>query len=176
RGWEVTMRAWRLPLILISAALALALAACGQRGGKSGQGMAARTYSASADVDGARLLAADNEPGNWMSYGRTYSEQRFSPLDKINDKNAGQLSLAWYYDLDTHRGQEGTPLVIDGVMYVSTAWSKVKALDARTGALLWAYDPKVDGAWGPKACCDVVNRGLAAWKGKIYIGTLDGRL
>jgi alcohol dehydrogenase (cytochrome c)/quinohemoprotein ethanol dehydrogenase len=129
-----------------------------------------------ADVDGARILAADKEPGNWMSYGRTYDEQRYSPLDKIDADNAGQLGLAWSYDLDTKRGQEATPIVVDGVMYVSTAWSKVKALDARTGKLLWAFDPKVDPSWGPKACCDVVNRGVAVWKGKVYVGALDGRL
>src|SRR5690242_16995753 len=69
-----------------------------------------------AQVDGARLLAADNDPGNWMSYSRTYSEQRFSPLVQINAGNAGNLKLPWYYDLDTSRGQEATPLVIDGVM------------------------------------------------------------
>ena len=129
-----------------------------------------------ADVDGARLLAADSEPGNWMTYGRTYNEQRYSPLGQVTVQNADQLGLTWSYDLDTARGQEATPIVVDGVMYVSTAWSKVKALDAKTGALLWAYDPKVDGSWGPKACCDVVNRGVAVWKGKVFVGTLDGRL
>ncbi|MEO6338928.1 MAG: PQQ-dependent dehydrogenase, methanol/ethanol family [Caulobacteraceae bacterium] len=129
-----------------------------------------------ANVDGARIIAADKEPGNWMSYGRTYDEQRFSPLDKISDANVGQLGLAWSYDLDTNRGQEATPLIVDGVMYVSTAWSKVKALDAATGKLIWAYDPKVPGETGVRACCDVVNRGVAVWKGKVFVGTLDGRL
>jgi alcohol dehydrogenase (cytochrome c)/quinohemoprotein ethanol dehydrogenase len=109
-------------------------------------------------------------------YGRTYSEQRFSPLQQIDVNNVGELSLAWYYDLDTHRGQESTPLVIDGVMYFTTAWSKAVALDAATGKLLWSYDPKVPPAWGVNACCDVVNRGLAAWKGRLFLGTLDGRL
>jgi alcohol dehydrogenase (cytochrome c)/quinohemoprotein ethanol dehydrogenase len=84
--------------------------------------------------------------------------------------------LAWYFDLDTHRGQEATPLIVDGVMYFSTAWSKVFALNAATGTRLWSYDPKVPRAWGANACCDVVNRGVAVWQGKIYIGTLDGRL
>jgi PQQ-dependent dehydrogenase (methanol/ethanol family) len=129
-----------------------------------------------ADVNGQRIINADSEPGNWMSYGRTYNEQRFSPLDKINDTNANQLGLAWYFDLDTHRGQEATPIVVDGVMYVSTAWSKVKALDAKTGKPLWEYDPKVPGEFGIKACCDVVNRGVAVWSGKVYVGTIDGRL
>jgi quinohemoprotein ethanol dehydrogenase len=169
------MRSFRIPLML--AGIALALAACGPNPSTpGGQGLSAKTYSGPADVDGQRILNADAEPGNWMSYGRTYNEQRFSPLDQVNDKTVGKLGLAWYYDLDSTRGQEATPIVVDGVMYVSTAWSKVKALDARTGALLWAYDPKVPGEFAVKACCDVVNRGVAAWKGRIYVGTLDGRL
>jgi alcohol dehydrogenase (cytochrome c)/quinohemoprotein ethanol dehydrogenase len=129
-----------------------------------------------ADVDGARLTNADREPGNWMTHGRTYSEQRYSPLKQVNDGNAAQLGLAWYYDLDTHRGQESTPLVVDGVMYFTTAWSKVVAVNAATGALLWSYDPKVPPETGVNACCDVVNRGVAAWKSKLFLGTLDGRL
>src|SRR2546430_4858827 len=78
--------------------------------------------------------------------------------------------------MDTGRGQEATPLVSDGVMYVSTAWSMVKAYDAKTGALLWSYDPAVPRALGVRGCCDVVNRGVAAWKGKIFVGPFDGRL
>jgi len=128
------------------------------------------------DVDGTRIMHADQEPGNWMSHGRTYDEQRFSPLKQINADNASQLGLAWYDDLDTKRGQEATPIVVDGVMYITSAWSKVKALDAATGKLIWAYDPKVPGEWGIHACCDVVNRGVAVWKDKVYVGTLDGRL
>jgi quinohemoprotein ethanol dehydrogenase len=129
-----------------------------------------------ADVNGARIIAADGEPGNWLVHGRTYSEQRFSPLKQINDQNIPQLRLAWFYDLDTNRGQEATPVVVDGVMYFTSAWSKVFALNAVTGALLWSYDPKVPGEWGVNACCDVVNRGAAVWNGKVFVGTLDGRL
>ena len=129
-----------------------------------------------AQVFAERLRNADLEPGSWMSYGRTYSEQHFSPLKQINDHNVSQLKLAWYYDLDTNRGQEAIPLVIDGVMYFTTAWSKVLALNAATGKLLWSYDPHVPGEWAINACCDVVNRGAAAWHGKIFFGTLDGRL
>ena len=129
-----------------------------------------------AQVDGARIIAADSEPGNWMSYGRSYDEQRFSPLKAINDSNAGRLGLAWHVDLDTDRGQEATPIVVDGIMYVTTAWSKVKALDAATGRELWSYDPEVPGETGAKGCCDVVNRGVAVWKGRVYFGSFDGRL
>src|ERR1700675_429683 len=127
-------------------------------------------------VDAARMNSADRDAANWLSYGRTYSEQRFSPLTKITSDNAKQLGLAWFADLDTNRGQEATPLVIDGVMYVSTAWSMVKAYDAATGKLLWSYDPEVPRELGIEGCCDVVNRGVAAWNGKIYIGTFDARL
>jgi quinohemoprotein ethanol dehydrogenase len=130
-----------------------------------------------ADVSLARLLAADTEPGNWLSNGRTYDEQRFSPLKEIDAGNVKQLGLTWAYELDAaHRGQESTPLVIDGVMYVTSAWSKVFALDAKTGAQLWVFDPKVPGQVAVNACCDVVNRGVAAWRGRLYLGTLDGRL
>jgi quinohemoprotein ethanol dehydrogenase len=129
-----------------------------------------------ASVDGDRIDNADREPGNWMSHGRTYGEQRFSPLQSINDKNITQIGLAWSYDLDTRRGQEATPLVIDGWMYFTTAWSKVVSLDAASGARRWEYDPKVPPEWAVNACCDVVNRGVAAWNGKVFVGTLDGRL
>ena len=129
-----------------------------------------------AQVDGARLRAADAEPGNWMSVGRTWDEQRFSPLRGIDTANVGRLGLAWYADLDTYRGVEGTPLVVDGVLYNTTPWNITSAYDAATGKRLWTYDPKVPPQFGRKACCDIVSRGLAAWKGKILIATLDGRL
>jgi len=129
-----------------------------------------------ADVSESRISDADREPGNWMTYGRSYNEQHFSPLSEINDHNVSQLGLAWYYNLDTNRGQEATPIVVDGAMYFTTAWSKVLALNAVTGRLLWSYDPKVPGNWAVNACCDVVNRGVAAWNGRIFFGTLDGRL
>ncbi|SFF89773.1 alcohol dehydrogenase (cytochrome c)/quinohemoprotein ethanol dehydrogenase [Novosphingobium sp. CF614] len=125
-------------------------------------------------VNAVRIVAAD--PGEWLSYGRTYDEQRFSPLDAINQDNVSRLGLAWYADLDTARGQEATPLVIDGKIYVTTAWSKAKAYEAVSGKLLWEFDPKVPGETAVKACCDVVNRGMAAWGDKLFFGTLDGRL
>jgi PQQ-dependent dehydrogenase (methanol/ethanol family) len=139
-------------------------------------GSAGPATFAGASVDGARQLAADTEPGTWMSAGRTYSEQRYSPLTGINKTNIKDLSLAWYGDVDTERGQESTPVVVDGALYVTTAWSKLFAYDAKTGRKLWNYDPKVDPSFGQVACCDVVNRGVAAFKGRIYLGALDGRL
>jgi quinohemoprotein ethanol dehydrogenase len=135
-----------------------------------------KTAEPVAVVDAARLVNADQDTGNWLTVGRTYSEQRYSPLDKINTESVKQLSLAWSLDLDTARGQEATPLVVDGVMYSSSAWSKVQAIDPATGKLLWQYDPKVPQERGVMVCCDVVNRGVAFWKGRVYVGTIDGRL
>lgn len=129
-----------------------------------------------ARVDGQRVLNASSEPGQWLTYGNTYDEQRFSRLSEINAGNVKQLGLAWFADYDTNLQQTGTPLFIDGVLYVSTAWSKVYAFDARTGKQLWQFDPKVPGEWAAKVCCGLVNRGIGAWNGKIYVGTLDARL
>jgi PQQ-dependent dehydrogenase (methanol/ethanol family) len=145
------------------AVVALVLAACTQAAGPG-------------QVDQARLLAADSDTDNWLAYGRTYAEQRFSPLDQVNAANVGTLGLAFAVPLDTDRGQEATPIVVDGVMYFSTAWSHVWAVRADTGAVLWTYDPRNIGARGAAACCDVVNRGVAVWQGKVYVGTIDGRL
>jgi quinohemoprotein ethanol dehydrogenase len=129
-----------------------------------------------AAVTKERILNADGEPGNWLSHGRTYSEQRYSPLSQITDQNVDQLGLAWHFDLGDTRGIEATPIVVDGVMYVTGGWSKVFALDAVTGEQIWAYDPGVDKAYFINLCCDAVNRGVAAWEGKIITGVLDGRL
>ncbi|MEN0074914.1 MAG: PQQ-dependent dehydrogenase, methanol/ethanol family [Paracraurococcus sp.] len=137
---------------------------------------AAQQSAPAARLDDARLRNAAADPANWPTIGGTYDEQRYSPLDQINTDTIKDLKLAWYGDFDTSRGQEATPLVIDGVLYTSTAWSKVYAYDARTGQRLWVFDPEVPGAKGQDACCDVVNRGLAAFNGKIYVGALDGRL
>ncbi|RZA22954.1 MAG: PQQ-dependent dehydrogenase, methanol/ethanol family, partial [Proteobacteria bacterium] len=150
-----------------AAAALFALAACGQF---------PQEEAGNGRIDEARLLAAEQDPDNWLSHGRTYAEQRFSPLEDVNEGNVGQLGLAWATELDTNRGQEATPIVVDGVMYISTAWSKVKALNAATGQILWEYDPKNIGAKAVHACCDVVNRGVAVWDGKVFVGTIDGRL
>ena len=125
-------------------------------------------------VDAARIWAADAK--DWLTYGRTYDEQRFSPLSQINPQSVGKLGVAWWASFDTSRGQEATPLEADGVLYTTTAWSKVFAFDAKTGKRLWAFDPQVPGEKGFNACCDVVNRGVALWKGRVYVGTIDGRL
>ena len=127
-------------------------------------------------VDTVRIGNAAREPQNWLTHGGTYDEQRYSRLAEVRVDNVKNLGLAWSHDLDTTRGQEGTPLVVDGVMYATTAWSKVVAVDAATGRSLWSFDPQVPGAVGINACCDVVNRGAAFYAGRVYVGTLDGRL
>jgi PQQ-dependent dehydrogenase (methanol/ethanol family) len=158
----------------VPAVAALTLAAC--QGPAPELAPTPRPAVGPAQVDGQRIAAADNEPGNWLTHGRTYSEQRFSPLESISADNVSRLGLAWYYDLPTRRGIEATPLVVDGVMYTTGSWSMVYALNAETGALLWTYDPQLPRVVGSKACCDAVNRGAAVWNGRVYVGLLDGRL
>ena len=123
-----------------------------------------------------RLADAAAEPGNWMSHGNTWREQRFSPLTAINDSNVDQLGISWFFETPFTNGLQGTPLVVDGVMYASAEWSVVYALDARTGEMLWKYDPRVPRETAYKYCCGAVNRGVAVWQDKVYVGTLDGRL
>jgi PQQ-dependent dehydrogenase (methanol/ethanol family) len=124
----------------------------------------------------ARLLGAASEPGNWLTPGGTYAEQRFSMLSAVDESNVADLGLAWSFDLETERGVEATPIVADGVMYVSAPFSVVHALDAATGALRWTFDPNMDRSWSRNVCCGFVNRGVALYGDKIYVGTLDGRL
>ena len=172
---------------LLAAAL-MSLAACG---GQSGEQGSAPDTSAStspsdttttpatnpgADVNAARILAARSTPEDWLSYGGTYDEQRHSGLSAVSTDTVTDLGVAWTYDLATARGVEATPIVVDGVMYVTSAWSVVYALDAKTGDELWVFDPDVPRERGVHACCDVVNRGVAIWEGKVFVGTIDGRL
>jgi PQQ-dependent dehydrogenase (methanol/ethanol family) len=112
----------------------------------------------------------------WPVHGGTDLEQRFSPLDQVNVDTVGKLGLAWSFEFDSNRGQEATPIVTGGALYVSTAWSRVYALDAGTGRELWRFDPQVAGREGFDACCDVVSRGVAVAHGRVYLAALDGRL
>jgi quinohemoprotein ethanol dehydrogenase len=113
---------------------------------------------------------------DWPLYGGTTDEQRFSPLTQINDQNIAQLGLKWSRELGTTRGLEATPIVSGGVIYTTGEWSTAYALDARDGKILWTFDPKVDRGRARTICCDAVNRGVALYHGKVYLGTLDGRL
>ena len=138
--------------------------------------LAARAAHAETVVDD-RTIGDESQGANWLSYGRTYSEQRFSPLVQIDTTNAGKLGLAWALDLPTDRSLLSTPLVVDGVLYFTGTFSVTRAVDARTGKLLWEYDPKTiehSGDrlrifWGS-------SRGVAYWKGTLVIATNDGRL
>ncbi len=131
------------------------------------------------NVDDARIIAApETEPGSWLAYGQTYKEQRFSQLTQINRDNVDQLGLAWSKQIgDANMRMQGTPIVVDRVMYATNGWSVVYALDAATGAQIWRYDPEVDRSSIRLACCGPAhNRGVAVYKGKVYVGTFDGRL
>ena len=156
--------------------LSVLMAAAAAAAGAATLGTASARAAGPADVTAQRLLHSDSEPAQWLTYGGDYQEQRYSGLAQINRDNVKQLGLAWYADYDTNLAQYGTPLYIDGVIYESTAWTKVYAFDAASGRKLWEYDPKTPGQWAVNVCCGIVNRGIAAWHGKIYVGTLDGRL
>jgi glucose dehydrogenase len=128
-------------------------------------------------VDEKILNNTNNDSRSWLTHGLNYNENRFSQLTKINQNNVKDLALSWSYDLDQMKGVEATPIIANGVMYVTgSSWSMVYALDAITGKKIWQYDPEVPSATLEKACCDAVNRGVAIFEDKIYFGSLDGRL
>ena len=137
----------------------------------------ARTHQG-GDVGGRRRLDRANTATSkdWPTIGLDYAETRFSKLNQITTDNVKKLGLEWTYPLESSRGVEATPVVVDGIMYVTASWSVVHAIDARTGKRIWTYDPGIDKEKGYKGCCDVVNRGVALWKGKVFVGAYDGRL
>ncbi len=127
-------------------------------------------------VDDA-ALANDADGENWLAYGRTYSEQRYSPLDQINAGNVQKLGLAWHMDLPKDRSLLGTPLVVDGVMYFEGSFNYIYAVNAKTGETIWTFDPKViEHAGDRMRVMWDTSRGLAYWKGRVYAATIDGRL
>ena len=127
-------------------------------------------------IDDERIKNAGSEPGNWLAYGRDYNEQRFSPLTQVNRETVSRLAPTWVDDLNSVYAQEATPIVVDGTLFVSTAFSIVHAYDAVTGERKWTYDPQVPREFLRKACCGPVNRGVAVYRGNVYVGSLDGRL
>jgi quinohemoprotein ethanol dehydrogenase len=122
------------------------------------------------------IVTAPAAGEDWPVHGGTENGQRFSPIDQINEKTISRLGLAWSQELGTTRGLEATPLVESGVIYTTGSWSVVFAFDAKTGRSKWTYDPKVPRDRAYFMCCDVVNRGVALHNGKVYVGTIDGRL
>lgn len=141
-----------------------------------GSGAADLAREAADRIDDQALRNADKRPGDWLSYGRNYAEDRYSPLTKIGPANVAELGLAWSLELTSSRGIQATPLVVDGIMYFTGPWSVVYAVDARKGEILWQFDPAVPRSRAADFCCGVVNRGVALYKGAVYVGTLDGRL
>jgi len=128
-------------------------------------------------VNDARILAEKNTGNNWLVNGRMNDSTHFSPLQQINDKNVANLGLAWYLDIEGGMGVVSEPLVVDGVIYFSAPLSKVFAVDAASGKLLWKFDPEVrlnlslNGSYSART-----NGGVAVWNGKVYVGTGDCRL
>src|SRR4029077_16518518 len=123
----------------------------------------------SSNFSSSTTVAGDS--ADWSMHGRSYDEQRFSPLKQINAKNVGKLGLVWRYEFGTNRGLEATPLGVNGVIYTTADWSVGYAMDARTGQVLWTFDPQVPRSRARMICCDVVNRGVALYNGKVYVGT-----
>lgn len=132
------------------------------------------SFSVAQTAESAEKTNADML--EWRLHGNNYYEQRYSPLSDINNINVANLGLAWYYDLPESRGQEATPLMIDGVIYTTSAWNHVHALAATTGEVLWEFDPNVPKSTVVKGCCGAVTRGLAFADGTVFQATLDGRL
>jgi quinohemoprotein ethanol dehydrogenase len=164
-----------LPLTLAAVtSLALTSAALAQTSASKGSN--AHIAAATKRVDDAFISANAGKSSDWPSHGLDYAETRFSRLDQINTSNAKKLGLVWSYNLESTRGIEATPLVVDGIMYVSASWSIVHAINVRNGKRLWTFDPKVPREGGYKGCCDVVNRGVALYQGKVFVASHDGRL
>ena len=121
-----------------------------------------------------RILRADEEPGNWLTYNRTYSSQHHSPLDQINRENVADLELKWVFQARSLHKFEMTPLVVDDVVYVVQMPNDVVALDAVTGRKFWQYTHAMEGE--VNVCCGRINRGLAILGDTLYMGTIDGKL
>jgi len=136
----------------------------------------ARIKAATGAVDGAFIKGNTASSNDWPTIGLDYAETRFSRLSQITSDNVRGLGLVWSYNLESSRGVEATPVVVDGIMYQTASWSVVHAIDARSGKKIWTFDPGVNREQGYKGCCDVVNRGVALWKGKVFVAAYDGRL
>src|SRR5215813_12064873 len=156
--------------------LLAALLAAAPAGAEEAKATPEHIKAVTGKIDGAAIKANMATSKDWPTIGADYAETRYSKLNLINESNVKDLGLVWTYNLESTRGVESTPLVVDGIMYVTASWSVVHALDARTGKRLWSFDPKVPRSFGEKACCDVVNRGVALYKGRVYVGAFDGRL
>jgi quinohemoprotein ethanol dehydrogenase len=138
--------------------------------------LAAAASGDAGNVDLNRLRAAEREPQNWFTGGRDAGGTYYSPLAQIDADSVKRLGFAWSYGLTTNRAQEATPIVVDGVMYTSGTWGYVYALDAASGRELWRFVPKLDPVYARNPCCDLVNRGVSVWQGRVYVASVDGHL
>ena len=143
---------------------------------QTAKGSADHIKAVTSAIDGNAIRANTATSKDWLTTGLDYAETRFSKLNQITADNVKNLGLMWSYNLESSRGVEATPVVVDGIMYVTASWSVVHAIDVRSGKRIWSYDPGVSRAIGYKGCCDVVNRGIALYKGKVFVGAYDGRL
>ena len=156
-----------------AAAIGLALGGCrGDDGGQGGRREGARAGSDARQADSA-LRVAMSDSASWPSYGRDHTNQRWSPLTQIGTANVTGLQLAWKYNTGIPRAFEASPVVVNGTMYVSTPLNHVVALDARTGQKKWEYAAELGTT---VHCCGPVNRGVAVYGGRVYMGQLDGKL
>jgi glucose dehydrogenase len=163
-------------LTIAAAAAALLGSGCASSGGSApamtstGQGVAGMT--------GDRIVnGMDREPGNWMSYHGDYKSWHYSPLEQINTGNVGNLKEAWSHVASrANRGLQGFPLVIDGVLYYSSPYNQLYALDGATGEMIWTYKQNLNEDLVARQTHSPYNRGIAAGFGNIYMGTLDGKL
>ena len=134
-------------------------------------------FAMAADVDGNRLINADKEPGNWMSYHGSYKSWHYSGLEQINTANVGKMKEAWSHVASrANRGLQGMPLAVDGILYYSSPYNQVYALDGATGQMIWTYKQKLNEDLVARQTHSPYNRGIAIGYGNIYMGTLDGKL
>ncbi len=150
---------------------------CIALGPSSGCKAPAETAPKRGDITEARVTSQDAAANNWLLNGRTFDEGHFSPLKQITDQNVSELGLAWFLDIDSAMGVVSEPIVVDGVIYVSAPMSKVYAVDAVSGKLIWRFDPHIrlnlaiNGSYSART-----NAGVAVWDGKVFVGTGDCRL
>ena len=122
------------------------------------------------------LLNADKDQQNWLHYGKDYEMTRYSALSQINRDNVKSLKPAWNLSFGILEGQDSQAVAVNGTLYVTTSFNRVIAVNGMTGDIIWKYERELPGDVFPKLCCDVVNRGVAVYKNKVYLATLDAHV
>src|SRR5256885_2431674 len=173
---QITSNVHRPALLALAIGFGAAISGSGAFAQTPAKGSPDHIKAVTSAVDSASIKANTATSNDWPTIGLDYAETRFSRLNQINADNVKKLGLVWSYPLESSRGVEATPVVVDGIMYQTASWSVVHAIDARTGKKIWSFDPGVDREKGYKGCCDVVNRGVSIYKGKVFVGAYDGRL